>query len=54
MCLPEAIHNFLANQEAEVTAWYCKTCKLPAKVAVAEDKNIEDRCREYTENRNQN
>ena len=49
----EAAYYHLASQKAEDTAWYYKTCILPAKVAVAEDKSIEDSCREFAEKINQ-
>ena len=52
--ISDAGYNFLASQEAENTAWYCKPCKQPAKAAVVEDKSIENKCKEYTEKLSQN
>ena len=31
---------------------HCKSCKLPAKNAVLEDKSIENKCKEYTKELN--
>ena len=45
-------YKFLSSKEAEDVAWYCKSCKLPAKNAVLEDKSIEDKCKEYTKQLN--
>ena len=45
-------YKFLSSKEAEDVAWYCKSCKLPAKNAVLEDKSIEDKCKEYTKELN--
>ena len=45
-------YKFLSSKEAEDVAWYCKSCKLPAKNAVLEDKSIEDMCKEYTKELN--
>ena len=42
-------YNFLSSKEAEDTQWFCKTCIQPAKVAVMENKNIEDKIMEHTE-----
>ena len=51
--IPEAGYAFLASQDAEAIAWYCRPCKLPAKTAVLEEKTIEDKCKEYMERINQ-
>ena len=45
-------YTFLSSKEAEDVAWYSKSCKLPAKNAVLEDKSIEDKCKEYTKELN--
>ena len=45
-------YKFLSSKEAEDVAWYCKSCKLPAKNVVLEDKSIEDKCIEYTKELN--
>ena len=45
-------YKFLSSKKAEDVAWYCKSCKLPAKNAVLEDKSIEDKCKEYTKELN--
>ena len=42
-------YSFLSSREAENIAWYCKACKEPAKLAVIEDKSIEDKCNKYLE-----
>ena len=49
----DACYKFLSSKDAEDITWYCKTCKLQAKRAVFEDKNIEDKCKEYTKELNQ-
>ena len=51
--IPEAGYAFLASQDAEAVAWYCRPCKLPAKTTVLEEKSIEDKCKEYMERINQ-
>ena len=51
--IPEAGYAFLASQDAEAVAWYCRPCKVPAKTAVLEEKSIEDKCKEYMERINQ-
>ena len=47
--ISDAGYNFLSSKEAEDTQWFCKTCIQPAKVAVMENKNIEDKIMEHTE-----
>ena len=42
-------YSFLSSREAENITWYCKVCKEPAKLAVIEDKSIEDKCNKYLE-----
>ena len=40
--------KFLSSEDAIDITWYCKTCKLLAKKAITEDRNIEQKCMEYT------
>ena len=47
--ISDAGYNFLSSKEAEDIQWFCKTCIQPAKVAVMENKNIEDKIMEHTE-----
>ena len=39
---------FLGSEDAIDITWYCKTCKTLVKKAITEDRNIEQRCMEYT------
>ena len=41
--ISDAGYNFLSSKEAEDTQWFCKTCIQPAKMAVMENKNIEEK-----------
>ena len=47
--ISDAGYNFLSSKEAEDMQWFCKTCIQPAKLAVKENKNIEDKIMEHTE-----
>ena len=51
--ITEVGYAFLASQDAEAVVWYCRPCKLPVKTAVLEERNIEDKCKEYMERINQ-
>ena len=51
--ISEARYQFLSSKEAEDIAWYCKSCKQPAMVAVLENKSIEDKVKKHTEKINQ-
>ena len=41
-------YKFLSSEDAIDITWYCKACKLLAKKAITEDRNIEQKCMEYT------
>ena len=53
MNITDAFYSFLASKEADDIAWFCKSCKEPAKKAIIEDKCIEDKHKEYTKNINE-
>ena len=46
--MTDACYRFLSDEDAMDIAWYCKACKLLAKKAITEDRNIEQKCMEYT------
>ena len=51
--ISDAGYKFLSSVEAEDIAWFCKSCVQPAKVALLEDKSIEDKVKEHVEKLNQ-
>ena len=44
----DACYKFLSSDDAIDITWYCKTRKLLAKKAITEDRNIEQKCMEWT------
>ena len=48
-------YKFLSSNDGEDIPryMYCTTCKLQVKIAVTEDKIIEDKCKKYTKKLNQ-
>ena len=41
-------YKFLSSEDAIDITWYCNACKLLAKKTITEDRNIEQKCMEYT------
>ena len=41
----DACYKFLSGEDAVDITWYCETCKF---LAITEDRNIEQKCMEYT------
>ena len=44
----DACYKFLSSEDAIDITWYCKACKLLAKKAKTEDRNIKQKCMEYS------
>ena len=46
-CLGMSSENYMFLSQSVEVSWFCKECKAPALKAVREDREIEERCKEY-------